>query len=174
MAGIAAGVTDRSATSTTDPDVDPDVDPDEETRERYRELLEELRTILPGVQVLFAFLLTVPFSSGFGDLDELGRDLYAVVLVGVGLATVVFLTPAAFHRMGADGSRAARLRVGIRCAVAGMVLMAVSIVTAVFTVARFVFDTGVALALAGVIAAAFLALWFGLGRFRRLGRRTGA
>lgn len=165
MAGIAAGVTDRSATSTTDPDVDPD----EEARERYRELLEELRTILPGVQVLFAFLLTVPFSSGFGDLDELGRDLYAVVLVGVGLATVAFLTPAAFHRMGADGSRAVRLRVGIRCAIAGMVLMAVSIVTAVFTVARFVFDTGVALALAGVIAAAFLALWFGLGRFRRLG-----
>ena len=73
------------------------------------------------------------------------------------------------HRMGADGSRAVRLRVGIRCAIAGMVLMAVSIVTAVFTVARFVFDTGVALALAGVIVAAFFALWFGLGRFRRLG-----
>ncbi len=48
----------------------------EQQRERYRELLEELRTIIPGVQVLFAFLLTVPFSSRFADLDELGRRAF--------------------------------------------------------------------------------------------------
>ena len=88
------------------PDPQPTVDPDEEARERYRELLEELRTIIPGVQVLFGFLLTVPFSARFDRLDDLGRDLYSVVLAGVALAIVVFLTPAAIHRFGADGRTA--------------------------------------------------------------------
>ena len=45
----------------------------EEQRERYRELLEETRTVMPGTQVLFAFLLTAAFSTGFKDLDLLGR-----------------------------------------------------------------------------------------------------
>lgn len=68
---------------------DQDADEDWRLRERYRELLEELRTIIPGVQVLFAFLLTVPFSSRFTELDALGRRVFTGSLVAAALATVV-------------------------------------------------------------------------------------
>jgi len=73
-------------------------------RERYQELLAELRTIIPGVQVLFAFLLTAPFSARFHLLDQLGHDIYAASLVGTALAAAVFLTPAAYHRLATSAS----------------------------------------------------------------------
>ncbi len=113
---------------------------EDEARERYRELLEELRTIIPGVQVLFAFLLTVPFSSRFAELDEVGVRVFALALVTVGLAAVIFLTPAAYHRIAPRDDRRQRLRLGIRSTVTGMALLAVSIVAAVFVVIRFIFD----------------------------------
>ena len=68
-----------------------------ESRDRYRELLEELRTVIPGAQVLLAFLLAVPFTNTFGELDEIGRDVFAAVLLGTALATIPFMTPAAYH-----------------------------------------------------------------------------
>lgn len=137
-----------------------DVDPDAE-RERYRELLEELRTIIPGVQVLLAFLLTVPFSSRFDELDELGRDIYAVVLTGVALATIVLMTPAAFHRLSDERDRTRRLRIGIRCTISGITLLAACVVASVFVVVRFVFDdVRLATTLAGVVTAAVVGLWY--------------
>lgn len=114
---------------------------DDEDRERYRELLEELRTIIPGVQVLFAFLLTVPFSSRFADLDDVGVRVFALALVAVGLAAVVFLTPAAYHRISPSDDRRHRLRLGVRSTVAGMTLLSVSVGAAVFVVIRFIFET---------------------------------
>jgi cation transport ATPase len=138
---------------------------EEEARERYRELLEELRTIIPGVQVLFGFLLTAPFSARFGDLDGTGRDLYVSVLIGVTLAIVVFLTPAAFHRMSNERDRDRRLRLSIVCTVAGLTLLAASIVTAVFMVSRFVFDSTTASVVASVIGGAFAVCWYLLAVF---------
>jgi archaellum biogenesis protein FlaJ (TadC family) len=114
---------------------------DDEDRERYRELLEELRTIIPGVQVLFAFLLTVPFSSRFADLDDVGARVFSLALVTVGLAAVVFLTPAAYHRISPHDDRRHRLRLGVRSTVAGMALLAVSVGAAVFVVMRLIFET---------------------------------
>lgn len=114
---------------------------DDEDRERYRELLEELRTIIPGVQVLFAFLLTVPFASRFQELDQVGVGIFAVSLVTVGIAAVVFLTPAAYHRISPHDDRSERLRLGIRSTVAGMALLAVSVGAAVFVVTRLIFRT---------------------------------
>lgn len=139
---------------------DPNAASDEQARDRYRELLEELRTIIPGVQVLFGFLLTAPFSARFGELDGTGRDLYAAVLVGVTLAIVVFLTPAAFHRMSNERDRERRLRLGVVCTVVGLTLLAASIVTAVFMVSRFVFDHTMARLVASVVGAAFVICWY--------------
>lgn len=113
---------------------------DDEERERYRELLEELRTIIPGVQVLFGFLLTVPFSNRFTDLDALGVRVFVLALVAVGLAAVVLLTPAAYHRIAPHDDRAERLRLGVRSTVAGMILLSVSIGAAVFVVSRLIFQ----------------------------------
>lgn len=133
-------------------------------RERYRELLEELRTIIPGVQVLFAFLLTVPFSSRFGDLDALGRQAFTVSLVAAALAAVVFLTPAAYHRVNDRHARARRIAVSVRAQLGGMVLLASAIAIAVFVVTRFIFSTTVGGVLGGVVVLAVSLMWWVLPR----------
>lgn len=132
-----------------------------EQRERYRELLAELRTIIPGVQVLFAFLLTVPFATRFAGLDRVGRDVFAASLLGTALAAAIFMTPAAYHRLAHDQDRATRLRVTIRLTLIGMVVLALSVSAAVFVVARFVFEsTGVGVVFGVVTALVTGCLWF--------------
>jgi O-antigen/teichoic acid export membrane protein len=139
-----------------------DLDGDEEAqRDRYRELLEELRTVLPGVQVLLAFLLTVPFTERFGEVDDLGRNVFAGVIVGVALTIVTFLTPAAYHRVGDRHDRAERLRTSARLAVTGLCLLGASMVAVLFVVVRFVFDSTVlGLAFGATLGLAVGALWF--------------
>jgi hypothetical protein len=140
----------------------------DEERSRYRELLEELRTILPGVQVLFAFLLTAPFSRRFTELDEFGRDLYGVALIGVALATVIFLAPTSYHRVAPRRLRANRLRTAIRLTVAGMFVLAVSVLVAVLAVMRFVFGSGVATLTVSALAGILVTLWYLVPLYRRL------
>jgi hypothetical protein len=140
----------------------------DEERSRYRELLEELRTILPGVQVLFAFLLTAPFSRRFTELDEFGRDLYGVALIGVALATIIFLAPTSYHRVAPRRLRANRLRTAIRLTVAGMFVLAVSVLVAVFAVVRFVFGSGVATLTVSALAGILVTLWYLVPLYRRL------
>ena len=150
-------------------------DREAEERERYRELLEELRTVLPGVQVLFAFLLTAPFSQRFTELDPFGRSLYGVALMGAAVAMFVFLAPASFHRVAPRRPRSPRLRTAIALAVVGMFLLAASVVVAVFTVMRFIFGPGSATALAVVLASVALLLWYVVPLlYRLLGRRREA
>lgn len=153
-----------------------------ELRERYRELLEELRTIIPGVQVLFAFLLTVPFSSRFTALDEFGIYVFAVALATVGLAAVTLLTPAAYHRVAPRKDRRQRFRLAVQLTIVGMSLLAVSIACSVFVVGRLIFktelDTGeqissgniateLALAVAAIVAGTAVMLWFLVPFLRR-------
>src|SRR3954467_5828143 len=89
-------------------DLDDDADR-VELRQRYYGLLQELRVVLPGVQVLMAFLLTAPFASGFDQLDGRGRDAYLVALVTSLVSIVCLLAPTMFHRVGERRARAARL-----------------------------------------------------------------
>ncbi len=159
-----------------------DAQDDDEQRERYRELLEELRTIIPGVQVLFAFLLTVPFSTRFTALDDLGVYVFSVALTTVGLATVTLLTPAAYHRIAPRHDRSQRIKLGVRVTVAGMALLAVAIGSSVFVVGRLIFTTELdngeevagaglaselALAVVGLIVGTAVALWFVVPFVRR-------
>ena len=155
---------------------------EEKQRERYRELLEELRTVIPGVQVLFAFLLTVPFSARFTALDDLGVQVFSVALVAVGLATVTLLTPAAYHRLAPRKDRRQRVVLGVRITIAGMVLLAISIACSIFVVGRLIFTTELdngqrvtnadlatelALAAVGIVVGTAVALWFVLPVLRR-------
>lgn len=136
-------------------------DEQEEQRERYQELLQELRIILPGVQVLLAFLLAVPFAAGFDEVDDLGRNVFAVVILGVAVATTVLLAPAAYHRVAPSKDRADRLRFGVVVTVVGLGLLAVSMAAAIFVVVRYVFDsTALGLTFAGVVVASVVTLWF--------------
>lgn len=142
-------------------------------RDRYRELLEELRTIIPGAQVLFAFLLTAPFAARFGGIDALGKMVFLVSLLSVAAATVLFLAPAAYHRLAAHHDRAGRLRFGVRTTLAGLFLLALSIGCAIFVVIRFLFDTPIpALLIAVAMGLLVTLLWYVIpvwGRKRKVG-----
>ena len=152
---------------------------EDEQRQRYRELLEELRTVIPGVQVLFAFLLTVPFSSRFPELDEFGVQMFAVALIAVGLAAVVLMTPTTYHRLTPRHARHQRIRLGVRVAISGMVLLGVAIGAAVFVVARLLFvtdrpapagtfsPTTIAAVIAALLSGAATMLWFVVPLIRR-------
>lgn len=133
-----------------------------ELRDRYYGLLQELRVVVPGVQVLVAFLLTVPFSARFGDLDELGRALYLVALVAAVGATVLFMGPAVYHRAGGRTTRSARLVWAVRMTRAGLGLLAASLLAAVGCVTRVVADDAVAVALTGAVAVLLVASWIAL------------
>lgn len=130
-----------------------------EQRDRYRELLEELRMMIPGVQVLFAFL-TVPFSARFSEIDALGKIVFAVSLVAVAIATVLFVAPATYHRLSDRHDRRGRLRYGVKTKLTGLALLGLSISCAMFVVVRFLFDSTAL----GVLLAVFQPgsrLWFG-------------
>lgn len=132
----------------------------DEQRERYRELLEELRTIIPGVQVLFGFLLTVPFSSRFAELDALGRGAFAGALLSSALATVVFLTPAAYHRVKDEDDRQQRIAFSVRAELGGMTLMAIAVILAVFVVVRFIFGTTLGAVFGATVSATMVVMWW--------------
>ncbi|MGZ8722121.1 MAG: DUF6328 family protein [Aeromicrobium sp.] len=134
-------------------------DPDDSSRERYRELLEELRTIMPGAQVLLGFLLTVPFAGRFAEVDGLGRAVYLVALVAVAMATVFFLAPTAYHRVAQDEDRQRRITYGVHMQLAGLVLVALGISAGLFVVVRFVIDWRLAIAVSVGIAALCTFAW---------------
>ncbi|MCC5951806.1 MAG: hypothetical protein JJU45_06880 [Acidimicrobiia bacterium] len=144
-----------------------------ELRQRYYGLLQELRVVLPGVQVLLAFLLTVPFAPGFADLDDLGRDLYGVALVATALAVTLLMAPIALHRFGARRQRRARLLWAVGITRVGLVLLAVAVVGTVLAVTRFVFGASSAVLASGAVTTVLILTWIVLPQWLRWGdRRT--
>ena len=109
--------------------------------------------MLPGVQVLFAFLLTVPFSARFGDLTPLQEAVFFGTLVCTALSAGLLLPPSAHHRLlWRQQAREHRLRVANRLAIAGMVLLVVAMVGVMFVIADVLFGlVAAAVATAAVI-----------------------
>jgi MFS family permease len=136
-----------------------DVADREELRRRYVTLLQELRVVLPGVQVLMAFLLTAPFAQRFADLDDLGRRSYLLALVSALGSTICLLTPTVFHRVAQRTARRARLVWSVRLAVVGFVLLAVALTAATWCITRLVFGSTEAMAVAVCAMAAFVVVW---------------
>ncbi len=134
----------------------------EELRTRYYGLLQELRVILPGVQVLLAFLLTAPFAQRFEELDDRGRTLYAVALLAALAAVIALLAPTVMHRVGERRARRARLQWSIRLMVVGLVCVSVSLLSATWCVTRLVWgpETGEGAVIGGAVLV--LVLWVAL------------
>jgi hypothetical protein len=149
---------------TPDADEMDDVSDRQELRNRYYGLLQELRVVLPGIQVLLAFLLTVPFANRFSSLDALGRDVFAVALLASLLSVVCLLTPIAYHRIGERTERSARLMWSIRLTRIGMALLAIALVTAFWTVTRFIYGSAKAWSLTTVVFVALVGFWVLLPR----------
>jgi len=134
------------------------------------ELLNELRVALPGVQVLFAFLLVVPFQQGFSQVTDVTRYVYFAGLVSSAVAIALLIAPATYHRVNLRRGVAEKeemLLISSRLAVLGTAFLGLGIVCSLFMVADVLFGDVVALGLAVVIAIVIAALWYGLPIWRR-------
>jgi hypothetical protein len=133
------------------------------------ELLNGLRVMLPGVQVLMAFLLTVPFSSGFRQATSTDKVLYFVtVLITVG-AVGALTAPAAYHRLRfREGDKERMLRTSNVFAIVGLVLLALAIASAVFFITNVLYGTVAAAPVAVVVLAVLAGSWFAVPLWRKV------
>jgi Family of unknown function (DUF6328) len=145
--------------------------------ERYdrnlTELLGELRVALPGVQVLFAFLLVVPFNQRFGTVSTFERDLYLVTLLLTLAACVLLIAPTIVHRLHFRlGDKAYVVRAANRLMIAGLTVFAAAMTMAVLLVTDYLFDAVVAAVATAAVVAGFATVWFLLPiRSRQASRR---
>src|SRR3954454_12128889 len=110
------------------------------------DLLQELRVALPGVQVLFAFLLTVPFTNRFDDLTRFQEKLYFGVLIAVALATVLLVAPTIGHRiLFRRQQKEYIVTLANRLALIGMFLLAVAMCGAIALISHFLFGPATAI-----------------------------
>ncbi|MGA8218170.1 MAG: DUF6328 family protein [Solirubrobacterales bacterium] len=131
------------------------------------DLLQELRVALPGVQVLFAFLLTVPFTQRFSDLSGFQEKLYFGVLITVALATVMLAAPTAGHRiLFRRQQKEFIVTISNTLALVGLSLLAVAMSGAIALISDFIFGTTTAVIATILMASAFLGFWF-LGPIKR-------
>lgn len=126
----------------------------------WNELLQELRVVQTGVQILTGFLLTVPFSDRFAELDTAQRATYLAVLGGSVLTTGFVVAPVAFHRvLFRRGERWWLVEAAHRMARIGLALLALTSSGVVLLVVDVVWSRGAALVLFGVVIAFFVSLW---------------
>jgi len=145
---------------------------DQEEQERLNrqllELLNELRVALPGVQVLFAFLLAVPFQQRFREATDFQKYVYLFTLLASATTTALLIAPTGYHRLlFRRGDRPRIIEHGTRMLILGLISLAMAMTGAVYLVTDFLFaaDTAVAIGVAGAVV--FGWLWFGQALWRR-------
>lgn len=143
----------------------------EDVKERlereHGELLEELRALIPGAEVLFAFLLAIRFTNQFGELEDSQRYVYYFTLLSTAAALVLFLAPAAHHRLRfRAGDKEYSLRKGNRDAIAGTVAAALALTSVIYLVTDLVFGTLEAILVALVFFGLIAWRWWALALYR--------
>jgi hypothetical protein len=124
------------------------------------ELLNELRVALPGVQVLFAFLLAVPFAQGWKRVTAFQKDVFFVAFLATALSSVLLIAPSAYHRLGWRVENKGRIvEASNKLAIAGLLFLAVSIDAVVLLVTDYIFDKTTAIATTAAIGAVFVLFW---------------
>ena len=138
------------------------------------ELLNELRVALPGVQVLFAFLLTVPFTQQFSRVTDLQRNVYFATFLATAIATVFLIAPSSYHRLRwRQHDKEQMLTTSNRLSIAGTVFLALAMVGVVFLITDILFGAAAVGGVTGVVAGLFVWFWYGLPLMRRLREREG-
>jgi len=138
-----------------------DEDPKERVDRELIELLNELRVALPGVQVLFAFLLIVPFSQNYDALTASDRRVYFAAVLGSAAASAFLIAPSAHHRVRfRAGSKERMLEVANALAIAGMVALAFSMACVVYVVSSVLHSSTTAALITAAVALGIAGLWF--------------
>jgi Family of unknown function (DUF6328) len=131
------------------------------------ELLNELRVVLPGVQVLFAFLLAVPFSNGWKQVTDLQRDVFFLAFIATAIASILLIAPSSYHRLRwREGDKEHMLETSNRLAIAGTAFLAIGMTAAVFLITDILFKAWWAALTTALIAGAFAWFWYGLPLIR--------
>lgn len=145
-----------------------DESPDERLDRNTIELLNELRVAATGIQVMFAFLLVVPFNKGWQRVDGFERTVYFVTLLLVAFAAFLLMAPAIHHRiLFRHGQKPFLVRIANYLAIAGMTFLALGFVGILVLLSDFVLG-GAAPLIIGALAGAVLGgLWFVLPMVRR-------
>lgn len=159
-----------SSTRKDQPERDSGRDETEEERldRNLGELLQELRVALPGVQVLFAFLLAVPFQQGFEKITEFQKDVYFATLMLTALSAVMLISPTAYHRLTFRYQQKRRLVFyANRFSIAGLVFLALAMTGAITLVTDVLFGAVATIVAAGLASLAFSVFWFALPLQRR-------
>lgn len=145
---------------------------DETELERYdrnlTELMGELRVALPGVQVLFGFLLVAPFNARFGHTTQFERKLYFAALLLTLLASILLIAPTIVHRLEfRQGRKQYVVELGNRLTIAGLGVLAVAMTTAIALVTHYLFGQTTTIITTAVAAGTFLLVWLVLPLRRR-------
>jgi Family of unknown function (DUF6328) len=141
--------------------------PDERLNRNLDQLLQELRVALPGVQVLFAFLLAVPFQQNFTEITTFQERVYFATLLCTAISAALLISPTAYHRLTFHLQQKKELvYVSNRLAIAGLGFLALAMTGAIVLITDVLFGA-VATAAFGIAAAAMFVLLWGLLPLRR-------
>jgi hypothetical protein len=137
--------------------------PKERADRELIELLNELRVVLPGVTVLFAFLLAVPFAKGWPKVTPFERDVFLVAFLSTGVSVAFLTAPSSYHRLRfRAGNKEHLVRVGGRLAIVGIAAFAVALEAAVLLVFDYLVSRVAAIAVTVCFALLVVVLWYGL------------
>ena len=149
--------------------------PEEDEKERLDreliELLNELRVALPGVQVLFAFLLAIPFAKGFPSTTRFERDVFLCALAFSMVAIILLMAPSAYHRiLFRHHDKELLIRHANRLAIAGTIALGLALALSFLLVTQYAFDATLAGISGGLAIGLVAALWYLLPLWIRLTR----
>jgi hypothetical protein len=133
------------------------------------ELLNELRVTLPGVQILFAFLLTIPWTQRFARATDLQKDVYFFTFLCAAASTALLIAPSAYHRLTwRRHDKEHLLEMSNRLSIAGTVFLAIAMAATVFLITDVLFEATAAALFAGATAAFYSWFWYVMPLVRRL------
>ena len=143
-------------------------DPKERVNRELIELLNELRVALPGVQVLFAFLLVLPFQQGFAEISDADRGVYITALIASALAAALLIAPSMYHRLNFRRQvKEQMIFDSNKLLVMGMVLTAVGVACSIFLVVDVVYGESAAIVVTAATAVVYVLVWLALPLVRR-------
>jgi hypothetical protein len=136
-------------------------DEQDRTERQMAELLQELRVALPGVQILFAFLLTVPFAQGFQRVTGFQKNLFFATLLCTAISTACLIAPTATHRLRFhQRDRKYVIEVAHKLTIAGLVFLALAILGALTLITDFLYDGAARWIWPALVAVVIAVLWF--------------
>lgn len=144
----------------------------ERLNRNLNELLQELRVALPGIQVLFAFLLTVPFAQGFERISGFEKRVYFATLLAAAISAALLIAPTAYHRLlFRQQEKASLVFVANRLAIAGIAALALAMSGALLLITHVLFGTAATVITTACAVTMFAVLWAALPLRRRVGSR---